>query len=63
MPRDRLAKVKEKMLNEFVSSSDVDIDSINKKTLRSYIAGPISKIFGVSPDAMEIALSELENSK
>jgi hypothetical protein len=55
VPRDILLIEKEKILLEKVSNSD--FSSIDQETLNSYIAGPLSSVFEVSADVIEIALS------
>ena len=54
IPRDILINERQAILNEHK-----DILDINAKQLNGYIATPLSKIFGVSAEAMEIALSDL----
>jgi len=54
IPRNILEKEKIKILKE-----DPIFKNIEQKTLNSYIAGPISSIFGVSTQSVEIALNEL----
>ncbi len=58
VPRDRLAVEKEKALSNLKKTGDINRDNINEKLLFSYLAGPISKIFGVSSQVIEIALGE-----
>jgi len=60
IPRKRLAterekEIKKKEINSFINSGKLD-----KKTINSYLAIPLSKTFGVSEDAMEIALNEID---
>ena len=38
----------------------IDLNSFDKILLKSYIANPLSKKFGISPDSMEIVLSEFD---
>ncbi|MBU3924778.1 hypothetical protein KJ854_02480, partial [Patescibacteria group bacterium] len=39
----------------------IDLNSLNNKTLlKSYIANPLSKEFGISRESMEIILSEFD---
>ena len=40
--------------------SKIDIDSLDKILLKSYIASPLAKQFGISPESMEIILNELK---
>lgn len=56
IPRNILINERQAILSEHK-----DILAINAKQLNGYIATPLSKKFGVSAEAMEIALSELEN--
>lgn len=62
IPRERLIiekekEIKRKEINDLISSG-----KLNKKTVNPYLAIPLSKIFGVSEDAMEIALNETDGT-
>lgn len=54
VPRDILKKEKDKLLK-----GDSIFEGIGSDTIHSYIAGPLSSIFGVSVKVAEIALSDL----
>ena len=56
VPRDMLAKEKEKIMKS--TKNLFDINSIDKNTLNSYISRPLSNIFGVSDTTIEIALNQ-----
>ena len=58
VPRDRLLVEKEKALNKIKKAYNIDINKIDQKTLYSYMAIPISMVFGVSEKVIEIALSD-----
>lgn len=51
VPRNILALEREKIVGKYKEIADIDSTQVN-----SYIATPLSKKFGVSPEAMEIAL-------
>lgn len=58
VPRDQLIIVKEKVLNDYKKLIDIENHSIDNELLNSYLAGPVSKYFGVSSEAMEIILNK-----
>jgi len=61
IPRERLVIEKEKEIKKNKQISNlISSGKLNKKTVNSYLAIPLSKIFGVSEDAMEIALNETD---
>lgn len=57
VPRNRLILEQKKVMER--NKSD-DFKKIDIKTLNSYLAIPISKIFGVSEEVIEIALNDIE---
>lgn len=57
VPRKRLSIEKNRLLKKYINLIDPKKQDIN--TLNSYIANPISRIFGVSTDVIEIALSDI----
>lgn len=63
IPREKLIAEKSKLikikdgLKEVISSKKTD-----KKTVDSYMANPIAKIFGVSEEAAEIALNDIDGA-
>lgn len=57
--RDRLIIAKNKVL-KVMKDKSVPIERMDKSTINSYISIPISKIFGVSEDVIQIALSDLD---
>lgn len=61
VPRERLIYEKSGMSSEFVEPNS--FKTIDDNTLNSYLAIPISKVFGVSEQVIEIALSELSDCK
>lgn len=66
VPRKTLIDKRSRMLNKMLKESPdfaQTIKRIDKNTLNSYLAIPISKIFGVSSEVIEIALNELDGKK
>lgn len=61
VPRDKLAVEKQKVLKKVQRSYDLDLKKIEVSTLNSYLAMPISNIFGVSPEVIEITLNQLDD--
>ena len=57
VPRNRLILERKKVMKE---SEFYNLKKIDIKTLNSYLAIPISKIFCVSEEVIEIALSDIE---
>jgi hypothetical protein len=57
IPREQLIIEKNKEIKKYPELNHL-INSGKKKEINSYLAIPVSKIFGVSEDAMEIALNE-----
>lgn len=57
--RDRLIIAKNKVL-KVMKDKSVPIERMDKSTINSYISIPISKIFGVSEDVIQIALGDLD---
>lgn len=63
IPRDLLIKERKKYINKDGKAKKVIIASdIDVKTINSYLSIPLSKIFVVSEDAMEIALNDMGNN-
>jgi Zn-dependent peptidase ImmA (M78 family) len=65
IPRNELIIEKNKFIEKLkkqnsVISNMIISKKIDDKTLNSYIAIPVSKKFGVSDDAMEIALNDID---
>ena len=60
VPRQILTKEKETVLKKAVDDFHLDINKIDPNTLDAYLAGPLSEIFGVSEDVIEIALSDIQ---
>lgn len=58
VPRNKLIKERNKAIKE---NKLYNLKNIDIKTLNSYLAIPISKIFGVSEEVIEIALSDINN--
>lgn len=58
VPRNKLIKERNKIIKE---NKLYNLKKIDIKTLNSYLAIPISKIFGVSEEVIEIALSDINN--
>ncbi|MFA5746740.1 MAG: ImmA/IrrE family metallo-endopeptidase [Candidatus Paceibacterota bacterium] len=56
LPRDRLLIEK----NRLIKKDAQVLKNIDKKTINSYLAVPVSKIFGVSEKAAEIALNDID---
>jgi len=61
IPRDILIREREKELKK--KKSPAWFKKIDTKTLNSYLAIPLSKIFGVSDEVVAIALNDLENNR
>ncbi|MFA7385359.1 MAG: ImmA/IrrE family metallo-endopeptidase [Candidatus Paceibacterota bacterium] len=62
IPRDILSLERNKLItNEKTVDQIIKSKKIDDKTIDSYIAIPLSKIFCVSEDAMEIALSDIRS--
>lgn len=60
LPREKLIIEKNSILKRLITQAG--IKTIDQKTLNSYLANPIAKIFGVSEQTAEIALNDtLEN--
>lgn len=57
VPRERLIIEKNKLMKE--KGKFIPFDKVDKDTLNSYLAVPMSKIFGVSDNVIQIALNEL----
>ncbi len=55
IPRGVLKKEKDKLLKK-----NSELDDIDSETVNSYIAGPLSSVFGVSAQVAEIALNDLK---
>lgn len=55
MSRDVLKKEKDKLLKK-----NSELEGIDSETVNSYIAGPLSSVFGVSAQVVEIALNDLK---
>ena len=51
---------REKVL-EMMKRQSVQIEELDKQTLNSYMAIPVSKTFGVSDEVVQIALNDLNN--
>jgi Zn-dependent peptidase ImmA (M78 family) len=61
IPRGRLSVEKEKEMKKNKELGGlISSGKLNKKTVNSYLAIPLSKTFGVSEEAMEIALNETD---
>jgi hypothetical protein len=58
LPRDRLLVEKKRLIKK----SGEGLKNIDRKTINSYLAVPVSKIFGVSEKAAEIALNDVDDS-
>ena len=68
IPRNELIIEKNKFIDKLKKQDStmanmISSNKIDSKTLNSYIAIPISKKFGVSDDAMEIALNDIDLTK
>ena len=59
IPRSQLYEIRKKVIDQFISANQIEIAEIDPKILNQYLAGPISKYFGVSPTPIEIALLDL----
>lgn len=59
VPRQILTQEKEKTLRKAVRDFNLDIKTIDQRTLYAYLAVPLSEIFGVSDDVIQIALSDI----
>jgi len=62
VPRKKLVIEKRKVL-EMMRRQSVQIEKLDKQTLNSYMAIPISKTFGVSDEVVQIALNDLDNKE
>ncbi len=62
VPREKLSGTRNDILNKFKKSEEINFSQVDVLLLNSYLARPISKIFGVSAEAMEIILNEHNNS-
>jgi len=60
VPRNQLTSELDKLLKNLKAHGDLNFENLDKEILYSYIATPISKIFGVSAEAAEIILNELK---
>ncbi len=60
VPRERLIIEKDKVL-KVMKSKSIPIEKIDKNTLNSYLAIPISKTFGVSDEVVQIALGDIND--
>lgn len=58
VPRERLMAEKNKVLERYKKENKINIENIDVGFLNSYLAIPVSKIFGVSAESMEIILNE-----
>lgn len=66
VPRKILIDKRSRILNKMLKENPDFVQTIkrtDKNTLNSYLAIPISKIFGVSSEVIEIALNELDGKK
>lgn len=59
VPREKLVIEREKVL-KIMKSKSVPIEKMDKGTINSYIAIPISRTFGVSEEVVQIALNDLD---
>ncbi len=59
IPKDKLIIERNKQLKQFEENDDFELEKIDKETLNSYLANPVSNIFGVSEEAAQIALGKL----
>ena len=60
VPRNKLIKEENKVIKAIKENNLNDLKKIDDKTLKSYLAIPISKIFGVSEEVIEIAFSDID---
>lgn len=60
IPRGRLAIERNKELRKLKESNSFNLEKMDRQTLNSYLANPLSHIFGVSEEATEIALNRLK---
>lgn len=62
IPRERLISETKKWTKKNAELNNLIVSGkLNKKDVNSYLAIPISKVFGVSENAVEIALNEIDN--
>lgn len=62
IPRDKLILKRSQFIKQNEKVKRLIISKkIDNKTMNSYFAMPMAKIFGVSEDAMEIALNDISN--
>lgn len=59
IPRQTLMKEKEKALKKAAEDFHLDFNNIDQSALYSYLAVPLSEIFGVSDEVVQIALSDI----
>lgn len=59
IPREKLIKEKKKIENTIEFKKIIKFGKVDQKTINSYISIPLSKIFAVSEDAVEIALNDI----
>lgn len=57
VPRDRLTVYKKEIERKFIKKEIVNIKNIEKEMLNSYLAIPLSKLFGISEEAMKNILN------
>lgn len=57
VPRDLLSNRLDNELEEV--NKKIDIDNLDKLLLKSYLANPLAKEFGISQESMEIILNEI----
>ncbi len=62
VPRDKLFIEKDKMLM-IMKNESVPIEKMDDSTINSYISIPVSKVFGVSEEVVQIALNDIKNEK
>jgi Zn-dependent peptidase ImmA (M78 family) len=60
VPRELLVVQLEKQLR--IVKEKIDISQFDEQLLKAYLANPLSKIFGISDESMEIVLSEYDLS-
>jgi len=58
VPRNLLNNELNKELKR--AGQKINIDNLDKLLLKSYIANPLAKVFGISQESMEIILNELD---
>jgi len=59
IPRETLVFQRSKILKTYDSIARDKMRNIDERTLNSYLANPLSNIFGVSGTALEVALNEI----